>query len=172
MFGVLVKALNRAYDVEEPYSFLKRILVEFILALTIGLLFIIALVSRSVFRYLSSQKTNLIPGQQDFLFGLLQDLVPAVLLFVVFFLIYRFVPKAQIDTRAALTGASIALALFLIARPLFLRYLSTIANYNLIYGSLAIVVILMIWTWMISIIVLFGGEITSKVQKVMIENSS
>jgi membrane protein len=168
VFGTVTKVLNIAYDTDETYSFLKRTLVELIILLTIGVLFVIALSSRFLINLLSAKLEFLPPGQ-NLLFQIALQAVPALLLIIAFFLLYRYVPNCWVDWRAALPGAGLAALLFLLARPVFLTYVEQFANYNLIYGSLAIVIILVIWAWIVAVITIFGGEVVSHAQAIMLE---
>jgi len=63
----LTKALDVAYDVEETYGFFRRTLVELITMVTVGLLFVTALVSRLVIRAVWQGMGFSFPGQ-DLLF--------------------------------------------------------------------------------------------------------
>lgn len=66
---------------------------------------------------------------------------------------------------------AIAALLFILARPLFVRYLNQFASYQDIYGSLAIVIILVFWAWIVAVIMLFGGEIASHSEEMLIEGN-
>ena len=77
--------------------------------------------------------------------------------------------RGRQDWRAALIGAVVSTTLVLTARPVFLRYVSDFGAYNLIYCSIAIVIILVVWAWIVSLILIFGGEIASHVQALVIE---
>jgi len=171
VFNVSIKALNIAFDVDETYGFLKRTLVEVGMMLSIGLIFVTALASGWLIR-LVSNVLELLPAGQGVITDIVQRLVPAFLLFLAFFLTYRFAPRTRPTSRAAVSGAATATALFLVARPLFLFYVERFASYNLIYGSIAIVAILALWAWIVALILLFGGEIASHVQAIMIEGRS
>lgn len=168
VFGVVTKALNIAYDTDESYGFLKRTLVELLMLLTIGVLFVIALSSRFLINLLS-ERLEFLPTGQNLLFQITLEAVPALLLLIAFFLLFRFVPHCWVDWRAALSGAGLAALLVLVARPVFLTYVEQFASYNLIYGSLAIVIILVIWAWIVAMIIIFGGEFVSHIQAIMLE---
>lgn len=171
VFGVATQALNIAFDADESYGFLKRVVVQFAIAATLGLLFIVALSSRWVISLL----WNTLPGLGDNLGWLRTTLawsVPGLLLLLALYLGYKFVPRHKVSGVASLLGAILATILFLIARPLFLFFVQRFANYNLIYGSLAIVVILVLWTWIVANIFLLGGEVASLVQGIFIEDRS
>lgn len=171
VFGVVTKALNIAYDTDETYSFWKRTLVELFMVLTIGVLFVAALASRFLIN-LFWNRLELFPQLKSPLLSVMIGVVPAFLLLLALFLLYRFVPHCSVDWRAALAGAVWAAALILVARPLFLTYVQQFAIYNLIYGSLAIVIILVIWASIVAVITLFGGEFVSHFQAIILEGKS
>lgn len=168
VFGTLTKALNVSYDVGETYGFLRRTMIELILLLTIGFLFMVAVASRTFFDLLWNQ-IPFLPSNQGFVFFLLRRAIPDILLLVTFFLIYRYVPRRRVSWKAALSGTLIALVLFILARPLFLNYIFNFANFGVIYGSLAVAIIIILWAWIVGVILLLGGEVVSHMQEMMIE---
>jgi membrane protein len=171
VFGVITKALNIAYHVSEPYSFLRRTLIEVGMTLTIGILFILALGSRLVISFI--QDFIDIPSfPQGILYRLLGYAVPAALLLTSLFLTYYFVPRRRVERWAALIGAIVFTMLFLIAQPLFVRYIQFFANYSLLYGPLAIVITIVFWTWIVANLLLLGGELVSHIQDFIIEERS
>jgi membrane protein len=168
VFGVLTRGLNIAYDVDEPYGFIKRTGIELLMLFSIGLLFVAALLSRILIGLLI-QELDLSLSDQVFLSWGVTQLLPFVLLLLSFFLIYRYVPRRRVDWKAALVGAVFASTMFAVARPLFWFYIDRFAEYELMYGPLAMVIILVFWTWMVSLFVLFGGELTAHIQDILIE---
>jgi membrane protein len=171
VFGVVTKGLNIAYDVDETYGFLKRTLVELIMLLTVGLLFVLALASGSLLNFLSGTLVNILGGDGR-LMGIAVEVVPAVLLFTAFALTYLLVPRQRVSWQAAVVGAITATALYLLAQPVFLRYVQQFANYSLIYGSIAVIIILLFWSWLVGMMLLFGGEVTSHIEAMIIEGYS
>ena len=171
VFGVITKALNIAYDINEPYGFLKRTLMELLMTLTLGILFVLALGSRIVIGFFESL-IQIPILQQNILYRLLGYAVPAALLLVSLYLMYRYVPRRRIARQAAFAGSVLFTVLFLVAQPLFTGYINTFANYNLIYGPLAIVITLVLWTWITSNLLIFGGELASHIQDMLIDQKS
>jgi membrane protein len=132
------------------------------MAITIGLLLIAALASSLiiglVWRFLG-------PGDElAFVRTLLQFLVQGLLLLLVFYLVYRYVPRTTVRGGAAWTGALFAVVLFLVVRPVFSFYVTRFADYNLVYGALASLIILVFWAWISSCIFLIGGQLAALVQ--------
>jgi membrane protein len=169
VFGVFVKALNQTYDIVDSYGFLRKRLAELVMTLTLGTFIVLAFASEYILGYIL-QQTGILGDDQDTIFSFLLNIVPVILLFISLFLIYRFVPRRDVDNRAALAGAVVGLIIILIARPLFLGYINDLVDYNLVYGSLAIVVILLFWVWIMSMLILYGGEFTAEIQKHIIDD--
>ena len=171
VFGVITKALNIAYHVSEPYSFVRRTLIELAMTLTIGILFVLALGSRILISFI--QGFIEVPVfQQGILYQLLGYAIPAALLLVSLFLTYYYVPRRRVDRWAALIGAVVFTVLFLIAQPLFVGYIQLFSNYSLMYGPLAIVITIVFWTWIVANLLLLGGELVSHIQDFLIEERS
>lgn len=171
VFGVLTIALNIAYDVEETYSFWKRLLVEVVWTLALGLLFILAL-SSGFLLHLLWNALQILPAERGTVFQAIRWLVPVLLLFTAFFLTYKYVPRGRQDARAAALGAGVATLLFLVARPLFVYYVQEFGRYSLVYGSIAVAIIILFWAWIVALIALFGGEIASHYQMMILEGKS
>ena len=163
VFGAVTKGLNIAMDVEDNYGFFKRILIELIMTLSVGILFLAALLSRLLIQFI--WRTLLPDGSLNgFLGNTLMNSIQTALLFLSFYLIYLHVPRTQVSRKAALVGSAVTTAVFLAARPLFLYYISVLANYNLIYGPIAIVIIINFWAWLVATMLLLGGEIVGQLQ--------
>ena len=108
-------------------------------------------------------------GQTGLIRDAVRSVLPLALLALAFFLTYRYVPRRDVSHRAALVGAACATLLFVAARPIFLGYLNRFGEYNLLYGSLTFLIILILWAWLFAIILLLGGHIAAHTQKVLIE---
>jgi membrane protein len=171
VFDALTRAMNIAFDTDDSYGFFKRLLVEAVMLLTIGVFFILALTSG----YLTGilwEAIRFLPAQEGLAYAIVTWLVRAALLVVTFFLIYRFVPRGNTHAPSALIGAVTAAGLFLIANPIFQYYVQRFGNFNAIYGSLAVLIIIMIWIYIASIITLFGGEVTSHAHEMIYQGRS
>lgn len=79
-------------------------------------------------------------------------------------LLYQLVPSPRPPKRAAAAGALVATLLLVLAMPLFSTYVSRLGQYNLIYGPLAIVIVVLVWFWVASVVVLFGAHITASLE--------
>jgi membrane protein len=79
-------------------------------------------------------------------------------------LVIRFMPATTVRWRPAIVGGLLTALLFEVGKRGFATYISVIANYESVYGSLAILPVFTVWTYASWLIVLLGGEIAYVVQ--------
>ena len=80
--------------------------------------------------------------------------------------LYGFGPsRATPKLRWLVTGAVLAIVLWLIGSALLSWYLSNCANYTATYGSLGAAIGLMTWMWLSAVIVLVGAELNSEIER-------
>lgn len=171
IFGVLARALNVAWDVDDPYTLRQRLLAEVLMLLTLGLLFIVAVSAGFWIQFLWRVVRGPV-GEQDWLYRMVKVAIPPLLLLASFYLLYRFVPRRRPTWPSALVGAGTAVLLFLAARPLFLHYLDSFSRFSVVYGSLAVAMVLLVWAYFLALIVLLGGEIASHTEMIVVEGKS
>jgi membrane protein len=84
------------------------------------------------------------------------------LFMIIFFMIYRFIPRSWTPVRPALIGAVLASAATMVLTYGFNWYLqSGFARYNVVYGSIGAVIALIFYLYLMNYIVLLGAEMTS-----------
>lgn len=85
---------------------------------------------------------------------------PVILVGLIFSLIYKIIPNVHVYWRHALTGGAIAATLFEFSKQAFALYIEWFPTYELIYGSIAVIPLLLIWIYVGWLVVLLGAEIT------------
>ncbi len=92
-----------------------------------------------------------------------------VLAFIVVFvlaLLYYATPNVQQPKfRWISLGAFIAIVVIVIASAGFFFYVANFGNYNKTYGVLGGVIVLLLWTYIVNVILLFGAEIDSELER-------
>jgi membrane protein len=88
-------------------------------------------------------------------------LLPYLVLALAFTAVYRIIPNTSITFRHAMAGGASCAFLFEVAKHFFTWYIGRSSQYNVIYGSLEAIVILVIWVFYSSIILLFCAEVVS-----------
>ena len=166
-FGAMSRAINRAWDVEKDRPFYVAKTLHIIIALGVGILFLLSSFASVAIELLSNYSRDLgLPGHEFFLdFGLgnlMLKAVPWAITLAVFLLLYRFVPNCKTYWRYVWTGAVVATILFEASKGIFMWYLVNVANYELIYGSVASMMVLMSWAYVSAFILILGAEISSE----------
>jgi membrane protein len=96
---------------------------------------------------------------------ILRYVLPYVITVIFFSFLYRIIPTAKIKPTVALVGGAIFALLMEIAKQFFTWYVSKYTRYDVIFGSLEAVVILIIWVFYVALIFLFCAEIMSSYQR-------
>lgn len=96
--------------------------------------------------------------------SLLFRLLPAAVLFLAVFFMIEFIPTGPVRPSAALVGALSGTVLWEIARRLFVFWANYVIRLSVIYGSIAVIPIFLIWLYLAWMIVLLSLEITYVLQ--------
>ena len=91
----------------------------------------------------------------------LLTLVMIVLLLAAFL---RFIPNTQVRWRPALLGAVVVVALLQLYKTLSFLYVQQVVANNSLYGSVGIIVVLMLGLYVFWLLILLGGQVTYAVQ--------
>ena len=83
------------------------------------------------------------------------------MIFITLKLIYTIAPSKRIASRTTTYGALFTTFWWTIATAIFSYYLKYFANYNVIYGNLSSIIILMIWVYLISYVFVMGIAINA-----------
>lgn len=95
----------------------------------------------------------------------LLSLMPFVFAWLAFAGVYTLVPHQRVRFRYALIGGFTAALLFSFATDLFSLYITNFPSQQIIYGALAVIPILFVWTYFSWLIVLIGAEITATLEE-------
>lgn len=171
VFSALTVALNVAYDVDETFGFARRTALHLLMTVTVGAFFVAAMTAMFMLGRLDAFASS-DSAARVALFKLLSFVAALLMMIAALFLVYRFVPRGKQSSRAALVGAVVASGLFLIARPIWSHYVNVFADYDLVYGSIGVVILLLLWTWAAALIVLFGGEVASHYEMIVLQGRS
>ncbi len=157
MLGNIENSLNELWGVTKSRSFFKKIAIYWTI-MTISPLFIAG--SLTLTTYLQSpavvQKILELPYVRELLFFI----IPLVLTWAAFTLIYYFMPNTSVSIVAALEGGIIAGTLWEAAKWGYTLYNAKVVTYSKIYGSLGAIPIFLIWIFLTWVIVLLGAEVS------------
>jgi len=157
------RALNLAYDVTESRSWWRTELAAMGMTLAGALLVLTAvalLVAGGHVGYWAADKL----GIESYYVEVVRWLrwpVTALMIMTVAALTYYFLPDVKQRFKFITPGSVLGTLLWLLATWGFGRYVSAFANYNVTYGSLGGVIVLLAWLYLSGFIFLMGGEVNA-----------
>lgn len=161
--NAIVKGLNKAYDVKEQRPFWKvrgiSLLATVFLVVVIMLVMLMLIFGKAIGEYLF-QWMNYPDGFQ-WIWGILKYAIPIAAMAAAFTLLYWMVPSRRLSFKEALPGAVFATFGWIITSLAFQFYMNNFGNYSKTYGSLGGMIILLIWLYISSILIMLGGEINA-----------
>jgi len=166
----VIRAINRAYDYGETRSFIKLRIIS--LLFTIALIVLLTLVSLTlVFGELLAKKIFLFFGGVHIfstLWTYMRIIIPLLYMILIFALLYKFSPcsnkRRKITLRSTLPGAVFTTLGWMITSIFFSYYVNNFGRFAITYGSLVGIILLLIWLYISSIIIVLGGEINATLE--------
>lgn len=163
--SAIIKGLNKAYDKGEdrPFWKVKGIALLFTIGLTLIILFALLmlifgeLIGNYIFGFLGVAEIF------SMIWSIIRYLVPFLVMVFIFSMLYKYVPNHRIKFNEVIPGAVFSTLGWIITSQLFSIYVNNFGNYARVYGSLGGIIILLIWLYLSSMIILLGGEINATV---------
>ena len=168
MFGALNRAINRAWDIHTDRPIYINKPRQLLMATSVGTLFATSLSSAAVVRTSQDIESLNIPVVSLFAHTAGQIVLQTIsltLMILIFMMIYKFMPNTKTYWRYIWPGAITSALLFEISKNLFIIYLARWSSYENVYGSIAPVIILLLWAYVSSLILLLGAEICSEYER-------
>ena len=154
--GYMITAITMAYNADETRGFIRR--KGLALMLTVGAIaFVLLAASLLAVGALINGDTAV-----RIMLRVAQLILAMLIVTVALGILYRLAPNRDAPrTRWVSVGAGVATVIWLLASIGFSVYVETFGNYAKTYGSLASVVVLMLWLWLTVYAILFGAEINA-----------
>ena len=86
-------------------------------------------------------------------------IVPYLIVWIALIFFYMFIPNTKVRFKSALIGGVLAGTIWQLAQWGYIHFQVGVARYNAIYGTLALLPLIMVWIYTSWVIVLFGGEV-------------
>ena len=172
MMGVIRRSINIAYDLEKHRPLVRQKLLDLALVLGMGVFFLSSVAATAFLRTVREFSGDIaVLGDASERAGPAWDaasyLIPFVLSFIAFTVMYWVVPATKVKLREVWPGALVAAVMFELGKIGFAFYLQNFSNYGLVYGSLGGVVAFLFWVYLGSSILLFGAELASEYPRVL-----
>ncbi|MBF0814534.1 YihY/virulence factor BrkB family protein [Staphylococcus sp. mip270_02] len=159
----LMNSFNVAYDVEDSRNFVVSKLFSVLFTLAMIIVMPVALVLPTF----GQQIGDLLFGplglgeQVKWIFDTIRYVLPVIVVLIAFMVLYTLAPNVKIKLMSVIPGAIFATIVFLAGSYLFGIYISNFSNYSKTYGSIAGIIILMLWLYITGFIIIIGAEINA-----------
>jgi membrane protein len=164
VFGAITSAVNEAWGVEKQRSFLRHRMVSFLMLVAAGLVMVVGLLLVSAVQVAEASWF----GVMLLRFHWLQALqtwafryAATAILIVGVGLVFYFIPNAKTRFRDVWVGAVLTGILWRLAFGGFSWYIATNTQMAFIQGSIAAVVVFLLWFYVSSVILMYGVEFTA-----------
>ena len=164
VFGAITSAVNHAWGVEKQPSYFKHKMISFTMLVMASLLLIAALALVSTINIVEARWFAAVVERYDTLRRFQSFAVAWASTFAFIFvvgLVFYFVPNAKVRFRDVWVGAVVTGLAWRGALAGFGWYVRDMTRFNEIHGSIAAVVVFLIWVYTSAIILLFGAEVTA-----------
>lgn len=164
----VIRAINKAYDLDElrPFLKLKGLSIIFavglyaVLFITFSILVIGEHILKRIFVYYSWPSVVI--------WKILKVLVPFLIMLLLFSLLYKFAPSIKKGIRIkyldTLPGAAFAALGWILTSIFFSYYVGRYGSYTRSYGTIGGIMLFLIWIYIICVFVVLGGEVNATMQ--------
>jgi membrane protein len=164
VFGAVTSAVNHAWGVDKTPSYLKHKLISFAMLVAASVLLLAGLLLVSALNVFEARWFSVVATQAPKLAVLHHFAVrwtSTVVFIAVVGLIFYFVPNAKVRFRDVWVGAVVTGFLWRGALSGFSWYVRDLSRFSHIHGSIAAVVVFLLWIYISAIILMYGVEFTA-----------
>ena len=156
----IINVSNEIYKLK-PKDFIRRrlkaIIMTFVLVILLVFILLVPVFGDSIFAILQQQISN--EKLITFLNNIYQLAKYPLSIIIIYFnikLIYVIAPDERIESITTTKGAIFTTASWIIASELYSFYIETFAKYDVFYGSISNILILLLWVYLLSYIFVLG----------------
>ena len=163
--SALIEAFNSSFHIRESRSFLYQRFISLILTLILSVMLIFT-ISTLIFgkSYLGSLLADgTISTEYLYLFSFLRWFIMFTFLLFGISLLFYLAPNLQVRWKLFSPGTIFSSLFIIITSIIFSYYINNFSQYNQIYGSIGTLIIILLWMYFNSIILLTGFEINASI---------
>ena len=166
VLGHIESSLNSIWEIKESRSWGRKIS-DYLSVMLLAPICI--LMSGSLTVFITTQITAI--TQNIRLLGYISplivfslNLIPFVLIWTLFTVIYKLMPNTKVNLKSAFLAGIVAGTIYQIFQGAYIEFQIGVAKYNAIYGSFAALPLFLLWIQISWWIVLFGAELSFAIQ--------
>ncbi len=163
--NAIFSGFEYSFHVNINRNFFKQYLIALIVSVFLALLLLLTVVIAVYSEYIiHSLKQDEYIKDELFWIGTVRYLVFVVLVYLVVAILYYYGVKDGKETRFFSIGSLVTTLLFMLTTYLFGVYIENFSNYNELYGSIGALLIMMLYIWINSNLLLLGFELNASLR--------
>ncbi|MFD6418678.1 YihY/virulence factor BrkB family protein [Streptomyces sp. NPDC060194] len=165
--AAFMRASNHVYGIGEGRPVWKTLPTRFGITVAVVLVLAVAAVGVVVSGPLAKKVGGILGLSDTFVtvWNIAKWPVIALLVALVFALLYWAAPNVKRGFSWVFRGAVLAVVIWLVASGLFAVYVANFSSYNKTYGTFAGIIIFLVWLWISNIALLLGLEYNSELER-------
>lgn len=162
-FQAVIKGLNMAYGLEENRGILKLYITSiictlgFIIIILVTIMFLIfgELIGGFIaYKFQLSKEFN-------FAWNITRYIIIFLSIGFIFAEVYKYTPNIKLKWKEVMWGTCVSTISLVLVSICFAFYVNNFSNYSVLYGSIGAVIILLTWLFILSNILIIGGEVNA-----------
>ena len=159
--NAIIRAMNLAYEIDDDRPFFIVRGLSVLLTIVMIAVFIIALLLPVFGKHIGIYISSKFGYTDQFIdtWNTIRFSLSSVILFIVFSAVYFLTPNRKMKCATVVPGAVFSTIGWILASLGFSFYVNNFGNYTFMYGSLGVIIVLMIWFYITGAVLIIGGEI-------------
>lgn len=160
----LIRGINKSFKVTETRSFIKTSLIGFLFTIIIILLIFSSMIFLVYGEKIGYFVFELIGLNNIFIkvWNVIRYSVGITTVIIMLVSLYRYTPNKKVSIRDVVPGSIVATFAWLLISFVYSVYANNFSNYEVIYGSIAGIIVLMTWLYLSSWALFIGSEVNAK----------
>jgi len=159
----LIRSMNKFYNVKESRSFFKVCKISF----SFTLILIVLIISSVIFLVFGEKVgiffINLVRLDKDIIeiWNLWRYLIGISTMILIFLSLFMYTPNKKLKIKDVIPGAIVSTISWNVISYLYSYYANNFTNYEVIYGSIGGIIVIITWIYLISWSILIGSKVNS-----------
>ena len=158
VFSAVRKGINHAWHIGRPHYFLLERAIDMVMLLGVAVLALIHVLFTTNLLGVATLAGKASGSDFWVVFKVAFELLALAVTIGAFMLLYRYVPNTRVVWRDIWIGAVVGATLFQGVRIVFTWFLSNVADFNVVYGSLGALMAVLVRAYLSSIAIMLGAQ--------------
>lgn len=160
----LIRGVNRSYGVNETRSFFRVLFISMLFTVMLLVMILVSMILLICGEKLGEFVFNLIGLDAYFIYiwNITRYAIGLFIIIITLATLYTFMPNVKMKLSESIVGATIATFLWIVVTYVYSFYINRFSTYDVIYGSLGGVIVLITWFYLSSWTIMAGSEINAR----------